>query len=260
MSSGPVESQVADEVLSRPLPVRPVGQRVREWTEWFGVARLVVVAVSVVAVGAGGFWLLRTPPAPAEASLPLASRSGSSPELASVATSSVTAVTAVTTAAETTMAVPVEAVVHVAGAVMNPGVYRLAAGSRVVDAVLAAGGLQADANSDAVNLAQVLRDGDRIYLPHAGEPVSIPYGVTVSPGGAGAGTGSTAAGSATGPIDLNRATAEQLDLLPGVGPSTAAAIISYRDQHGPFSTVDDLSNVRGIGPAKLDALRTLVVV
>ncbi len=260
MSSGPVESQVADEVLSRPLPVRPVGQRVREWTEWFGVARMVVLAASVVAVGAGGFWLLRTPPAPAEASLPIASRGSSSPALASAATSSVTTMTTVTTAAATTIALPVEAVVHVAGAVMNPGVYRLAAGSRVVDAVLAAGGLQADANSDAVNLAQVLRDGDRIYLPHAGEPVSIPYGVTVSPGGAGAGTGSATAGSATGPIDLNRATAEQLDLLPGVGPSTAAAIISYRDQHGPFSTVDDLSNVRGIGPAKLDALRALVVV
>jgi len=108
-----------------------------------------------------------------------------------------------------------------------------------------------------VNLAEVVRDGDRIYIPHAGQPIPS----VVSPSGAGppAAAGATSSASVPSePIDLNRATADQLDALPGIGPSTAAAIVSYRDRVGPFSSVDGLLQVPGIGPAKLDLIRSLV--
>jgi competence protein ComEA len=138
-------------------------------------------------------------------------------------------------------------VVHVAGAVLHAGVYTFSAGSRVVDAVQRAGGLAADADPDAVNLAALLVDGQRVYVPRIGEPAP-----PLVDGG-----GPT---TVAGPIDLNRATADELDALPGVGPATAAAIVAYREQHGPFGTVDDLADVRGIGPAKVEALRGLVTV
>lgn len=147
--------------------------------------------------------------------------------------------------------------VHVAGAVTRPGVVTLPAGSRAVDAVAAAGGLVAGADPDRVNLAAKLVDGVRLVVPLVGQPPVAELSplaggaVTAGPGG-GAGTGA--------PVDLNSATAEQLDALPGVGPATAAAIISYRQRSGPFKNIDELLEVRGIGQAKLDALRDLVVV
>jgi competence protein ComEA len=138
-------------------------------------------------------------------------------------------------------------VVDVAGAVQRSGVFRLPAGSRVTDAVRAAGGLGTTADADAVNLAAVLADGQRVYIPRGGE-APPPEGPVV---------GSTAP---TGPVNLNTATIDQLDRLPGVGPTTAAAIIAHRQQFGPFGSVDDLSAVKGIGPAKIAALRGLVTV
>ena len=140
-------------------------------------------------------------------------------------------------------------VVHVAGAVSAPGVYQLAAGSRVIDAVQAAGGLAVDANPDAVNLAALLADGERVYVPAVGESLS-PV-VTVGGGGA---------PMEVWPLNINSADAKRLEDLPGVGPATAALIIAYRDQHGPFASVEQLADVRGIGPAKLDAIRALVSV
>ena len=142
-------------------------------------------------------------------------------------------------------------VVHVAGAVVAPGVYSVPNGSRVIDAVHAAGGLAADANPDAVNLAALLADAQRVYVPRVGEAAPVVVG---GDGGAGG------VGVASGPVNLNTATAAELDTLPGVGPATSAAIIAYRDQHGPFGSVDDLGDVRGIGPTKLEALRGLVTV
>lgn len=154
-----------------------------------------------------------------------------------------------------------EVVVHVAGAVAAPGVVRLSSGSRVVDAVTAAGGLRADADPDRVNLAAALTDGQRVVVPVLGQPVppETDGGAAgaAGPGGA-AGDGGVAAGSPAAPIDLNTATAEELDTLPGVGPSTAAAIIDHRESSGPFRSVDALLDVRGIGEAKLEALRDLV--
>lgn len=137
--------------------------------------------------------------------------------------------------------------VQAAGAVAKPGVYRLPAGSRVADLVALAGGAVDGADPSVLTLAAKLVDGQRLYVPRPGEanPPSVAGG---SPGAAGG----------VVPLDLNAATAEQLDALPGVGPSTAAAIVAFREQHGGFRSVDQLGDVRGIGPSKLDALRPLV--
>ena len=146
-----------------------------------------------------------------------------------------------------------ELIVQAAGAVVRPGVYHLATGARVADLVVAAGGLAPDADGDRVNLASPLADGARVYLPRQGEV--IPPGPVSDGGGSGASSGPS---TTAPPIDLNIATAEQLDTLPGVGPATAAAIIDYRQRHGPFRSVGDLAQVRGIGDAKLAQLRDLV--
>ena len=134
--------------------------------------------------------------------------------------------------------------VHVVGEVRKPGVVQLPAGSRVVDAVKAAGGLRRGGELGGTNLARVLTDGERIEI--GGQDAA-----------AGAGTGGPTGGSA-GPLDLNSATAEQLDALPGVGPVTAAKILAWRSTHDRFSVVDELAEVPGIGPKTLADLRPLV--
>ena len=136
--------------------------------------------------------------------------------------------------------------VHVAGAVVEPGVYDLASGARVRDAVVAAGGPTDAADWNALNLAAVVSDASRVYVPVVGE--DVPPGVL----------GASGAAVGNGPVDVNRATVDELDQLPGVGPATATAIVTERDRNGPFVDVDDLGRVPGIGPAKLEALRDLV--
>jgi competence protein ComEA len=244
-----------DDPLLRPLPSRLMSQRVREWLVWFGIGRLAVVAVSVVAVGAGGYWLLQPPPTPVESSLPRAAAATSAP--APTSPSSSPPADRASADPSSTTAVPTVVVVHVAGQVMAPGVYTLPPGARVVDAIDRAGGVLATATADAINLAEPLRDGDRVYVPSIDDASGVPAGVTSS---ASPGPEPGASSSPAGPIDLNAATIEQLDALPGVGPSTAAAIIAHRQSNGPFASVDDLDAVRGIGPAKLEALRDLVTV
>jgi competence protein ComEA len=142
------------------------------------------------------------------------------------------------------------AVVHVAGAVHHPGVYRLAAGARVQDAVRRAGGVTRRGDANAINLAAVLQDGVQVVVPRR-MPGGAAAAVTVT-GAAGEGAASAAPAA---PVDLNTATAEQLDTLDGVGPATAQKILDYRRQHGGFRTVEDLGQVAGIGPKKLAALR-----
>ncbi len=151
----------------------------------------------------------------------------------------------------------VDVVVEVGGAVVRPGVYRLAAGSRVADAVAAAGGygtrVDAEAADRALNLAAPVRDGDEIHVPARGEAEP-----TAATGGSGA-AGVAAGGEAGGLIDLNRATAEQLDTLPGVGPATAAKIIAAREER-PFAGLDDVVARKVVGAATMEKIRALVTV
>jgi competence protein ComEA len=154
--------------------------------------------------------------------------------------------------APATTATSTDLVVHVAGAVGAPGIQRLLAGSRVADAVAAAGGALPGADLGRVNLAAPLADGSQVYVPAVGETVPS---VAAPPSGSGRPGG--AAGDAEAPVDLNAASEAELEDLPGIGPATAAAIVRYRAEHR-FATVDDLLAVPGIGPAKLEGLRERV--
>jgi competence protein ComEA len=136
-------------------------------------------------------------------------------------------------------------VVHVVGAVRRPGVVTLPPGSRVADAVRAAGGMRKGGRLGGTNLARPLVDGERVEI--GGEAAGAGTAGGTLPGGP-PGVPGTA-------LDLNRATAEQLDQLPGIGPVTAAKILAWRAQHGRFSSVDELAEVPGIGPKTLEELR-----
>ncbi|MGC1511969.1 MAG: helix-hairpin-helix domain-containing protein [Acidimicrobiales bacterium] len=198
------------------LVVRPVKP-----TRW------AFVAVAVVAAALVGVLLVRRQAPPPELSLPMA---GTAAEAAVASTTTTTAP---------------ELVVHAAGAVRRPGVYRVPPTARVVDLIEQAGGPTEAAQLDAMNLAALLVDGQRVHVPRLGEVV---------PGASVAELG-TPSGSV---IDLNTATAEQLDTLPGIGPATARSILEERRRKGRFGSVDDLLDVRGIGEAKLAEIRPLV--
>jgi competence protein ComEA len=142
-----------------------------------------------------------------------------------------------------------EVVVHVAGAVARPGLYRLPEGSRVDDAVLLAGGARPKAALDLVNLAAPVVDGQQVIVPLQGAG-----GGTAPPGAGMGGEGEAPRAK----VRLNSATLEQLDELPGVGPVTAQQILDYREANGAFRSVDELDAVPGIGPATLEQLRPLV--
>ncbi len=169
-------------------------------------------------------------------------------------------------------AAPAEIVVSVAGLVHRPGLIRLPPDARVAQALERAGGARDGADVLSLNLAQVLRDGDQILVgtrENGSDSVrsAVVASGAASAGGAagvggtapGAGSG-TAGGAARGPVNLNTATAAELDTLPGVGPVTAQAIIAWRQQHDGFASVDQLGEVDGIGPARLAKLRDLVTV
>jgi competence protein ComEA len=154
------------------------------------------------------------------------------------------------------------ATVHVVGAVRRPGVYRLRVGLRVQDAIRRAGGARSGADLQAINLAAKLTDAQQVVVPRRAPAVAAGgAGAAAATGVAGSGASSAAGAAAAGPpINLNSATAEQLDTLDGVGPATAQKILEYRAQHGGFRSVDDLAQVSGIGPKRLEALRARVVV
>jgi len=153
------------------------------------------------------------------------------------------------------------ALVHVAGAVRRPGVYRLADGARVQDAVRRAGGATSRADTGAINLAARVADGQQVVVPRRAVGTG---GATAAAGAAGgdglaaAGEGAAAGGAAAPPISLGSASLEQLDTLDGVGPATARKILDWRRRHGGFRSVDDLGQVPGIGPKRLAALRERV--
>jgi competence protein ComEA len=136
--------------------------------------------------------------------------------------------------------------VHVVGAVRSPGLYRLDEGSRIDDAITAAGGPKPKAALELVNLASPVADGQQVVVPvgGAGEPPASP--------------GSSSGSVAGDRVHLNTATLEELDTLPGIGPITAQKILDYRAEHGAFSSVQELDAVSGIGPATLAELEGLV--
>ncbi len=220
-----------------------------------------VVILGVVAVVS---WRLIAAPAPIEERMPRASPGGSdSQQVVNVAEGSSAPVgTEDQEAGPESGDTPV--LVHVAGAVVRPGVVELPADARVNDAVVAAGGLAPGADPDRVNLAAPLLDGSWIVIPAVGDPampVQVPTSAPPGGGAGGAAGGSGEPGGANGTlVDLNTADAKALEELPGVGPATAEAILDHRSSAGPFGSVDDLLAVRGIGEAKLEALREHVTV
>jgi competence protein ComEA len=231
------------------------------------------------------WWLVRLPAPPIESMIPVApppatSLAGGSLASGSPSGESLAGAPPDWLAPLDTVA-PSRVAVHVVGAVQKPGVYHLPPDARADDALRAAGGASPNADLRRVNLASVVFDGEQLYIPRVGEriPPSTPSvgenRPTNSPSGAGGGRTSggsrsdTASDTASdGPrastttvpliVDLNRATAADLDQLPGVGPSTAKAIIDHRTRNGPFASIDDLLAVRGIGPAKLAEIRPWV--
>ena len=216
--------------------------------KWFGISRMIGSVLSVAFVGVAGWWLVQVPPPPPEASL-------------SFASTTVAANTTIGVSASSINTTPQIITVQVAGAVKNPGVYRLKYGSRINDGLVAAGGATSAANLDVINLATVLNEGEQIYVPKRGEkphvitnrPQAGGVGGAAGAGGAG-GVGGATNGAALQQININLASVVELEQLPGVGPATAKAIVAYREKFGAFLKVEDLLKVRGIGPAKLSEI------
>ena len=143
--------------------------------------------------------------------------------------------------------------VHIGGSVGNPGVYELPEGSRVNDAVGAAGGFAEDAQVDSVNLARTLTDGEQVLIPSTADVQASGQQTTT-------GQESSTASAGSGKVNINTATAEALDALPGIGASTAEKIVADREANGPFKTIDDLKRVSGIGDKKYAQLADLITV
>jgi competence protein ComEA len=227
--------------------------------QWYGPARAFATAGSVAVVCVGAWWLLRAPAPPLENSIPLVS-------IASTSDSSSSSV--VGAIPNTTLVGVREVVVHVAGAVNTPGVYRLKPTARVIDAVNAAGGVTASADTAAVNLALPLLDAEQVYIPTRSSKkphttVAVQRKLPTTPSApsstvAAAIVGATESSVKSALININTATALELEALPSVGPTTAQAIISFRTKNGPFGKAEDLLKVPGIGDGKLAAMKPFV--
>lgn len=146
--------------------------------------------------------------------------------------------------------------VHVDGAVMQPGVYALPRDGRVVDAIQAAGGLGPKADEGAINLASRLQDGDKLTIPAVGTPAALPFSSTPPP----VRSNSIPESTPGALVNINTAALDELQTLPGIGATRAQDIIDYRVAHGSFATIHDLEKVTGIGPATFERLKTLITV
>jgi len=240
--------------LFQSLPLRSWGERLTAWRQSGWARPVLAVGGGTLALGvlvAIGLAFLRSSTPPPTLTLPRAQ-----PGAAPTDTQAAGPGPAPASPSPLPSSPPVTVTVHVAGQVTGPGVYAVPAGARVADAIVAAGGMSAEADVEQLNLAAHVSDGERIYVPKKGEtPPVAPAGSPVPATGS-AGGGKTAVPGA--PLDLNTATADQLDALPGVGPATSTAILAYRSSHGRFRSVTELLEVPGIGPTKLETLRPLV--
>ncbi|MFI0482018.1 helix-hairpin-helix domain-containing protein [Actinomadura sp. 9N215] len=207
-------------------PETPPSGRLRAGPDRSNVRILVLIGVVAAVVAAGYLWLAR--PRPPAAPLPSATLADTRPAVSA-----------------SPAAAPV--VVHVLGKVKHPGVITLPSGSRVAEAIEAAGGVRPGAKTGALNLARKLVDGEQ-----------IPVGVRGSAPAAGAPAPPGASSAPGTPLDLNAATADQLDALPGVGPVLAQRIVDYRTQHGGFRSVEQLQDVSGIGARRFADLKPMV--
>ena len=234
--------------------------RVLLWCRFVGWHRLVGAGIAVCVLGGVGLWLFLPSPSPVDPLIPR-----SVPPSAPVTTPT---------------GAPVTVRVHVTGAVRQPGVYELSSTDRVVDAVRAAGGATDVADLEAINLAQTLLDTEQILVPRrkASTPARKPAprlrpspvtrppatSATVANSPVPSSTSLPSAAETTVParekVNINTATLAQLDTLPGVGPTTARAIVEYRRTKGPFRRIEDLMNVPGIGPTRFARVKTLITV
>ena len=216
------------------------------WARWRDRPEVAVVALLVLALGAGTYWY--------RAGMAGAADEGAAQTAATARRAAVSEASGpMASAGSAPAGAGAEAVVHVAGAVVRPGVYTLAAGSRVADAIEAGGGPAPEADLDRLNLAAKVVDGQRVLVTRRGEPAPPDEGTT--------GGGDPASGVGSGErLNLNTATKAQLEALPGIGPSMAQAILDQRQRRGGFRSVRDLLDVRGIGDARFAELRDLVSV
>jgi competence protein ComEA len=215
---------------------------------WWGWQRVVAAVFGVPLAVFAVWWMVRAPAPPVESQIPFAPATSAAPDVGRGAPATPEGGATLTPAALPTPTASLTIVVHVVGAVVEPGVYELPVGARGDDAVRAAGGLTSQADLRSVNLALQLVDGEQLVISRKGEALSP------------AGSRSPSGVSAPRLVNINRASVAELDQLPGVGPSTARAIVEHRERYGPYATVDDLLAVRGIGPAKLAEMRAMVSV
>lgn len=239
---GPVAPAVAEEPARDTAPSRLAALR------RFGLRHLGAIGVFVVvALVFCSLQLLRA--RTDEVPLPVAGMSSEQPGTSSPSARSTGVQSSPT---------PAPLVVHVVGRVGRPGIVRLAAGARVADAVQAAGGVAKDAQLGDLNLAEPLVDGSQVIIgPHGEEPSQVRAPGAGGAAGGGAGSGG-AAGGEPAQLDLNTATVEQFEALPGIGPVTAQSIVAWRTQHQRFSSVEELQEVDGIGPKTYQKLAPLV--
>ncbi|MEU3291341.1 ComEA family DNA-binding protein [Streptomyces longwoodensis] len=238
-----------------------VRERMPLWMQTrYGLERRSVLALAVVLVVAAAFavqhfWSGRTQ----TVSAPEVVRAVAPYDKASAGpTASATGAAAGPPSAPGASASP-EIVVDVSGKVRKPGIHRLPAGSRVADALRAAGGVRPGTNTDGLNRARFLVDGEQVAVGITGAAPGPPGGAGTSGAAGAGGVGGAGVGAAPGaPISLSTATAEQLDTLPGVGPVLAQHIVDYRTRHGGFRSVDELREVNGIGDRRFADLRNLV--
>jgi competence protein ComEA len=232
-------------VVPRPVASsddRAFAERLRAWR---GDPRVGIAVLLCVSVAAGVAWF-RAGVAPAS--------SAGNPVTGPSST-----VFTPTTAAAVTTTTSAEVVVDVVGAVRVPGVVTLSANARVLDAIKAAGGAAPGADLERLNLAAKLADGARVAVPLAGQPPpAVDPGAVVGSADPSTDGSGTAGGDPSAPVNVNTATETQLEDLPGIGPTLAAAIIDERERNGPFRSADDLTRVHGIGEGRLAQLRDFV--